>query len=246
MTAAAIIPARLASSRFPEKIIASTTGRPLVQHVVDRVKLCRRIDQIVVAADHPRIADALKPFGTKVLLTDPAHPSGTDRIAEACRQIDASIIVNVQGDEPEIEPALVDRLVDRMLDTNERMATAAVPFPADEDVRDPNRVKVVVDHSGCALYFSRSPIPYDRDEQVKRGEIASPWLLHLGLYAYRRDFLIDYASWKPTTLERLERLEQLRAVEHGVRIGVVIADRAAGGIDTPEQYNAFVRRFTQG
>jgi 3-deoxy-manno-octulosonate cytidylyltransferase (CMP-KDO synthetase) len=244
--AAAIIPARLASSRFPEKIIASSTGRPLVQHVVDRVKLCHRIDQIVVAADHPRIVDALKPFGTRVILTDPNHPSGTDRIAEACHQIDAGVIVNVQGDEPEIEPTLIDQLVDRMARTNEPMATAAVRFPPGEDVRDPNRVKVVVDDAGCALYFSRSPIPCDRDNQVKRGEIPPPWLLHLGLYAYRREFLIDFASWKPTTLERLERLEQLRAVEHGVRIGVVIADHAAGGIDTPEQYAAFVHRFTQG
>jgi 3-deoxy-manno-octulosonate cytidylyltransferase (CMP-KDO synthetase) len=244
--AAAIIPARLASTRFPEKIIASSTGRPLVQHVVDRVKQCRRIDHIVVAADHPRIADALKPFGTRVILTDPAHPSGTDRIAEASRQIDASIIVNVQGDEPEIEPGLVDRLVDRMLHTNEPMTTAAVPFPPGEEVRDPNRVKVVIDASGCAIYFSRAPVPYDRDDQVSRGQMPSPWLLHLGLYAYRRSFLIDYASWKPTPLECIERLEQLRAVEHGVKIGVVIADHAAGGIDTPEQYDAFVRRFTQG
>jgi 3-deoxy-manno-octulosonate cytidylyltransferase (CMP-KDO synthetase) len=237
LAATVIIPARLASTRFPEKILASATGRPLVQHVVDRARLCRRVERIIVAADHPRIAAALVPYGTDVVLTDPNHPSGTDRIAEVARTLDCDIIVNVQGDEPEIEPAIIDDLIHRLQTTTDDMATAAAPFPAGADVADPNLVKVALALNGRALYFSRAPIPFVRDS----GNPARHYL-HLGIYAYRRTFLLEYAAWQPTPCEQAEKLEQLRALEHGRSIGVLLVQRQTHGIDTPRQYEGFVRR----
>jgi 3-deoxy-manno-octulosonate cytidylyltransferase (CMP-KDO synthetase) len=148
--------------------------------------------------------------------------------------------VNVQGDEPEIEPEVVDRLIERMETSDEVMATAATPFPAGADPNDPNLVKVVLSSQGRALYFSRSPIPYRRDSTQLDPQ---PYYLHLGIYAYRRDFLVKFASWPPTRLETTEKLEQLRALEHGRPIYVLIIDRATHGIDTPQQYAEFVQRF---
>ncbi len=237
-----VIPARLASTRFPEKIIASRTGRPLVQHVVDQVRKCRLASDVIVAADDAKIVDALRPFNTPCVLTRVDHPSGTDRIAEVARSRPGdSLIVNVQGDEPEIEPEVVDRLIQRMIDNpQEQMGTAATEFPAGADADNPNLVKVVLARDGKALYFSRSPIPYRRDPVEAS---PPPYLLHLGLYAYRREFLLQYATWEPTPLERTEKLEQLRALERGASIGVVVVRRATHGVDTPEQYEAFVRRF---
>lgn len=237
-----VIPARLASTRFPEKIIASRTGRPLVQHVVDQVMKCRLASDVIVAADDAKIIEALRPFNTKCVLTRVDHPSGTDRIAEVARSRPGdSLIVNVQGDEPEIEPEVVDTLIQRMIDhPKELMGTAATPFPAGADPHNPNLVKVVLAQDGVAIYFSRSPIPFRR-EPVEPNP--PPYLLHLGLYAYRREFLLHYAGCEPTPLERAEKLEQLRALERGAPIGVVVVQRATHGIDTPEQYDAFVSRF---
>lgn len=238
MSALVIIPARFGSTRFPAKMLASMTGRPLVQHVVDRVRQCNRVGGIVVATDDQRIVDQLRPFGTDCVLTSPDHPSGTDRIAEVAAKRSDDLLINVQGDEPEIEPAVVDGLIEHMQRTSDDMATAATPFRAGMNVADPNLVKVVRSLSGHALYFSRSPIPYDRD-----GSGGVVYWLHLGIYAYRREFLLKYAGWRPTALEQAERLEQLRALEHGVRLFVLPVDRSAGGIDTPEQYEAFVKRY---
>lgn len=240
MTATVVIPARYGSTRFPAKIVASSTGKPLVQHVVDQVRQCRRVREVIVAADDQRIVDAVAPFGTKVVLTSPSHQSGTDRIAEVARSLDDAFVVNVQGDEPEIEPQIVDDLIERITATGSEMATAATPFPPGADVSNPNLVKVVLSRSGQALYFSRSPIPYPRDGQLGEG---AAYLLHLGLYAYRRDFLLGFAAWEPTPLEKTEKLEQLRALEHGARIDVLVVERATHGIDTPQQYEAFVERF---
>lgn len=263
MGALVVIPARLGSTRFPAKVLASETGRPLVQHVVDRLRACRRVESVVVATDAPAVADALRPFGTTCVLTSPSHPSGTDRVAEVARNRTESIVVNVQGDEPEIDPDVVDRLIDRLARGDDQMVTAATPLPATADPADPNLVKVVRDRSGYALYFSRSPIPYHRDGGGVRGHAAAGRLqgptppseesggvrhwLHLGIYGYRREFLLTYASWPPTPLELTERLEQLRALENGVRLYVVeVAEgRAAGGIDTAEQYRRFVERHRQ-
>jgi 3-deoxy-manno-octulosonate cytidylyltransferase (CMP-KDO synthetase) len=244
LAATVIIPARYASTRFPAKIIASATGRPLVQHVVDQVRQCTRVREIIVAADDQRIAKALEPFETKVVMTSPAHQSGTDRMAEVAEKLEDDIVVNVQGDEPEIEPAIIDGLIQRLEERDDDMATAATPFPPGADVANPNLVKVVMGHNGNALYFSRSAIPFWRDQETaKESEGPPPYYLHLGIYAYQRRFLLDFASWKPSPYERAEKLEQLRALERGRSIFVLKVERASHGIDTAEQYQAFVKRW---
>jgi len=239
LAALVVIPARYASTRFPGKMLANSTGRPLVQHVVDQVRQCARVRQVLVAADDARIIESLRPFGTHCVLTSVEHQSGTDRIAEVARQVEDRIIVNVQGDEPEIEPGIVDGLIERLEESADDMATAATVFPAGADPNDPNLVKVVRTLEGRAIYFSRSPIPYRREATSVQ---PPPYYLHLGIYAYRREFLLEFASWQPTPLEQAEKLEQLRALEHGRSIYVRLVDRATHGIDTPRQYEEFVHR----
>lgn len=243
MAATVVIPARFGSTRFPAKILASETGKPLVQHVVDQVRRCRLVREVIVATDDERIVAALRPFETRCVMTDPGHQSGTDRVAEVAGQLgrDADIVVNVQGDEPEIEPETVDALVERLrTHPTDDMATAATAFPAAEDPGNPSLVKVVMSPEGRAVYFSRSPIPFHRDPPA--GGTRPAYHLHLGIYAYRREFLLKFASWPPTPLELTEKLEQLRALEHGRSIYVLRVNRATHGIDTPEQYAEFVRR----
>lgn len=243
--ASVVIPARYGSTRFPAKILASATGRPLVQHVVDQVRKCKRVQEVIVATDDERIAAALRPFETRVVMTSPKHESGTDRVAEvAARCLPPGIVVNVQGDEPEIEPETVDALVERLEAEPELdMATAATAFPESADPGDPNLVKVVVSPAGRALYFSRSPIPFHRD--LPPDARRPTYYLHLGIYAYRHEFLLRFSSWPPTPLETTERLEQLRALEHGRSIYVQKVARATHGVDTPEQYQAFVKRYRE-
>src|SRR5687768_16540454 len=224
-------------------MLASDTGRPLVQHVVDRVRGCRRVRDVIVATDDQRIADALRPFETRCVMTSPAHQSGTDRVAEVARGLpaDVDVVVNVQGDEPEIEPETVDALVERLQShPSEDMATAATPFPEGADPANPNLVKAVIGQGGRAVYFSRAPVPFHRDSPADQSRAA--YYLHLGIYAYRREYLLKFASWPPTPLELTEQLEQLRALEHGGSIYVLKVDRATRGSDTPEQYDAFVER----
>ena len=242
--ATVIIPARLRSTRLPEKMILSATGMPLVQHVVEQVKRCTRVREIIVAADDQQIVDVLKPFGTRVVLTDPKHPTGTDRIAEVARTITGELIINVQGDEPEIEPTTIDALIERMTQTGSKMGTVVTPFASPHDPKDPNIVKAVLAVDGTALYFSRHAIPFHRDPAP---DTSGPtYYHHLGIYGYRRDFLLEFAAWPPTPLERTEKLEQLRALEHGIRIDTITIPTAATGIDTPEQYAAFVQRRKNG
>jgi 3-deoxy-manno-octulosonate cytidylyltransferase (CMP-KDO synthetase) len=224
-------------------MIAAETGRPLVQHVVDRVKRCKRVRNVIVATDDHRIVEAVKPYGTIVTITNPAHQSGTDRIWEVVSEWPGELIVNVQGDEPEIEPETIDGLVERMESpegASDDMATAATPFPAGADPNDPNLVKVVTSQDGRALYFSRTPIPYRREPHDPAN---AAYYLHLGIYAYRWNFLLDFSKWPPSSLEKTEKLEQLRALEHGRSIYVLKVARATHGIDTPEQYAAFVSRW---
>jgi 3-deoxy-manno-octulosonate cytidylyltransferase (CMP-KDO synthetase) len=242
LAACVVIPARFGSTRFPAKILACETGRPLVQHVVDRVRKCRRVREIIVATDDERIVAALQPFGTRCVMTDVRHASGTDRIAQVASGLTDAIVVNVQGDEPEIEPQVVDGLIGWMEESGEQMATASTAFPPGVDPADPNLVKVVTTSTGRALYFSRSLIPHRRDPTS--GD-APAYQLHLGIYAYRRDFLLKFAAWEPTRLEWTEKLEQLRALEHGASIFVLPVERAAHGIDTPQQYAEFVARTRQ-
>ena len=255
MAATVVIPARLGSTRFPAKILASETGKPLVQHVVDQVRRCARVREVLVATDDEKVVRALAPFGTKCVMTSPHHQSGTDRIAEVARGLTERdgqdpLLVNVQGDEPEIEPETVDALVGMMEAQSADMATVATPFPPGADPGDPNLVKVVFDIDGRALYFSRSPVPHYRDGAgTAQAAPGSPtYYLHLGIYAYRRRFLLEFAAWPQTPLEKAEKLEQLRALEHGRSIMVVTTTRAAHGIDTPAQYAEFVKRqrLTQG
>lgn len=235
-----IIPARLGSTRFPGKILAARTGRPLIQHVVEAASRSRAVSRVVVAAEDRAIVDAVRAFGGDAVLTG-EHPNGTSRLAEAARLLDlpaASVVVNVQGDEPELDPSYIDAAVATLLAGSAPMATVAAPFAPGDDPRDPNIVKVVLRADGRALYFSRSLIPYPRDPGA-----GAPPLRHAGLYAYRRSFLDVYASLPMTTLERTEALEQLRALVHGHDIAVAVCAGAPhAGIDTPEQYEAFVRR----
>lgn len=239
--ALAVIPARFGSTRFPGKPLASETGKPLIRHVVEQARKASRVGRVIVATDDARIFDAVRGFGGEAAMTRSDHPNGTSRIAEVVGAIppaESAIVVNVQGDEPEIEPELIDRLIDGLLaDAGAPMATLASPFAADEDPCNPNIVKLVVDQRGRAMYFSRSLIPLDRD---RRG--IKP-LKHPGMYAYRREFLLKYVTLPPTPLEQAEQLEQLRALEHGYAIAVIHAEARHHGIDTPEQYAAFVKRY---
>ncbi|MEX1045468.1 MAG: 3-deoxy-manno-octulosonate cytidylyltransferase, partial [Chthoniobacterales bacterium] len=226
----AIIPARWASTRFPGKPLVELRGKPLVQHVWERAGRAKLISRVIVATDDMRIAEVAFGFGAEVALTSPTHPTGTDRLAEvAARLKSASIILNVQGDEPDIAPSTIDRLVKELQDDPKLgMVTAAHSITDPSDIRDPNVVKVVTDLAGRALYFSRSVIPHDRDEG---GGIK--YLRHQGIYGYRRKVLLDFVKWKPTPLEMAEKLEQLRALEHGVAIGVIVVKRASVGVDVP-------------
>ena len=241
MKVVAVIPARYGSTRLPGKPLLRATGKYLIQHVYERVCQASGVEQVIVATDDERIVDAVCSFGGTAVMTRPDHASGTDRVAEVAAGLEAEIIVNVQGDEPEIDPQHVERVADVLACRYDcRMATLACPFPADLDPRDPNAVKVVVDLSGCALYFSRSVIPYSRDDA---GVAACDLLLHLGIYAYRRRFLLEYARWPRGRLERLEKLEQLRVLERGEKIAVGIVEQASRGIDTRAEYEAFVARW---
>lgn len=245
MSAVAIIPARLGSTRFPRKVLADRTGKPLVQHVWERARLASSLSRVVIATDDRTVHDAVLAFGGDSVMTSVDHPNGTSRLAEAAAILDLEpdrIIVNVQGDEPELEPETIDAAVAALKRTNSPMATAAAPFAPGDDAADPNIVKVVCRLDGVAMYFSRSLIPFDRD---RRSGPDAAVFRHIGLYAYRRAFLDQYIALPPTPLERCEQLEQLRALQYGHAIAVAMVKEARAGIDTPEQYDAFVARWTK-
>jgi 3-deoxy-manno-octulosonate cytidylyltransferase (CMP-KDO synthetase) len=226
-----VIPSRYASSRFPGKALADLCGKPMVQHVVERVSRAALLDEVLVATDDRRILEAVQSFGGKACMTSPTHPSGTDRIAEVVRDLPCDLVVNIQGDEPLLEPAVIDKAVKPLAeDASIPMGTVARPMGSAE-AADPSKVKVVLDRQGFALYFSRSRIPFVRDDVLPGGE--QPYLLHMGLYVYRRETLLRLAALPPTPLEERERLEQLRALEHGIRIRVVITEHESFGVDTP-------------
>jgi 3-deoxy-manno-octulosonate cytidylyltransferase (CMP-KDO synthetase) len=244
MKTAIVIPARYASKRLPGKPLLRATGKYLVQHVYERACESRRASHVVVATDDPRIEVAVRNFGGRVVRTRRDHPSGTDRVAEVARGLDADIIVNLQGDEPLIDPEALDLLPELLeQDPAADVATLAVPFTSIEQWRDPSCVKVVCDANGRALYFSRSPIPYIRDGQPDLEAEPSSFLLHLGVYAYRREFLLQLSATPPTPLEQLENLEQLRILALGRAIKVGVLRHAAIGVDTYEDYQQFVRMY---
>jgi len=238
MHAVGVIPARYHSTRFPGKPLALIGGRPLVERVFERARAASRIARLLVATDDERIASAVRGFGGEVVMTSAAHATGTDRLAEVARALPADVFVNIQGDEPLLDPHDVDQLV-QCLDSepSASMATLAATLADPEEARDPNVVKVVCDAAGRALYFSRSPIPH-----VLAGT-ERPWLRHVGLYAYRRGFLLEFASWSPGVLERLEGLEQLRTLERGHSIRVLRARGRYHGVDTPEDVRAVEREL---
>src|SRR3954469_1507194 len=234
----AVIPARYASTRLPGKPLLAETGKTLIQHVYEQVRKVAGLDRIVVATDDDRILQAVKAFGGEAIMTSLRHPTGTDRIAEAVKNIDCAKVINVQGDEPEIEPALIEAVI-ALLDQDAEMATLAVPFQNPQDALLSHRVKVVIDRHHNALYFSRSRIPYSNGTP-------SPALLHVGMYGYTKSFLQRYVTLDPTPLELAEKLEQLRALEHGYKIKVgIVKAKSLGGIDTPEDYAAFVKRLRE-
>lgn len=244
-----IIPARLQSTRLPRKLLLNATGKPLLQYVWETACESPDLDEVVVATDSEEIADVVQSFGGRAEMTR-AHNSGTDRIAEVTRRCfpDAEVIVNLQGDEPELDPDVVASLVREIRSSGCAMATVAAPITSPAVVRDPDCVKVVTDVDGRAMYFSRSPIPFCRDAAIEdyfRDGEPSPWLLHVGLYAYRRDLLLKLTSMPPSPLEQLEKLEQLRALQLGASIAVTVVNHAAVGIDTPEDYAAFAARESQ-
>lgn len=246
MKTAVVIPARYASTRLPAKALLRQTGKYLVQHVYEQARRSKRVDEVIVATDDPRILAAVEGFGGRVVLTRRDHPSGSDRVAEVAARLDADIIINVQGDEPLIDPQAIDRLPALLeKDPTAAMATLATPLREMEQWLNPNCVKVVTDGSGQALYFSRSPIPYVRDGQPDFRKEPPMFLQHLGIYAYRREFLLRLAKLPPTRLEQLEKLEQLRVLSAGQRIQVGIVPRPSIGVDTMEDYERFVLMYRQ-
>jgi 3-deoxy-manno-octulosonate cytidylyltransferase (CMP-KDO synthetase) len=232
MNAIGIIPARYASTRFPGKCLISIADKPLVQWVVERAKRAKSLSEVIVATDDERIAKAVT--GARVVMTSPNHPSGTDRLAEVAAKIECDVVVNIQGDEPLIAVEMIDRMVEVLgsgfkVQGSPVMVTWAQLISNATDIENPNIVKVVFDKHGDALYFSRWPIPYVR-EKSDRAE----FYRHFGIYAYRRDFLLRYVKLPQTPLEKAEKLEQLRALENGFKIRVLLTDHESIGVDTPE------------
>ena len=242
MHAVGVIPARYQSTRFPGKPLALIGGRTLVERVFERARSASRISRLLVATDDERIASTVRAFGGDVVMTSAAHTSGTDRLAEVARSLPADVYVNIQGDEPLVDPLDIDRLIEGLdSDPTSDMATLADPLLDEEEARDPNVVKVVCDDSGRALYFSRSLIPFVLAGVSVPAGGGPLWQRHVGLYAYRRGFLLEFAAWSPGVLERLEGLEQLRTLERGHTIKVLRARGRYHGVDTPDDVPAVER-----
>ena len=238
----ACIPARYGSTRFAGKVLAKDTGKFLIQHTYERACAASLPEKVIIAADDERITAAAKTFGAECILTSAEHKSGTDRIAEAVKDIDVEIVVNLQADEPEIDPQNIDYLAELLVKNPDfQMATLAADFQNPSQIANPDIVKVIIDSHDCAIYFSRSPIPYDR-EKSGIGKIQQ-YLRHIGIYAYRKQFLLKITALPQTKLEKIEKLEQLRAIENGFPILVGKVKHVCDGIDTPEQYAEFVKRY---
>lgn len=229
MNVAAVIPARIGSTRFPGKPLARINGKPMIQHVYERASACKIIERVVVAADDPAVQQAVQAFGGEVCMTSRDHQTGTDRAAEVARTLDAEIIVNIQGDEPLLPPDAIELAVRALIEDERRvLSTLKTALRPEDDPRDPNIVKVVTDARGHALYFSRSPIPF------RRNDSPAPQLYrHIGLYVFRSSFLFEFTSLPQTPLERAESLEQLRALEHGHVIFVSETRYYPLGVDVP-------------
>lgn len=224
-----VIPARYSSTRLPGKPLAEIAGKPMIQHVYERARLAKRPGRVLVATDHPLVYDSVKEFSGDVIMTSPDHPTGTDRLAEVAEQfLEVDLIINVQGDEPLIPPEIIDQLAAAFDDSQDVQMATLMTEMEESEYNTPSAVKVITDLQGHALYFSRSLIPFPRNDA------GVPIYKHIGIYAYRRDFLLTYANLAPTPLEQTESLEQLRALEHGYRIKVLKTDFKSIGVDTME------------
>jgi 3-deoxy-manno-octulosonate cytidylyltransferase (CMP-KDO synthetase) len=254
--AVGIIPARWASTRFPGKPLHPIGGKPLLKHVWERCSRAKNLDSVVVATDDMRIASAAFDWGAEVALTSPKHGSGTNRVAEvAGKAKQFAYVINIQGDEPLIDPRLIDKLVEELRsDPKVGVVTAAHPFKNPADAFSPHQVKVVLDLRGNALYFSRAPIPFQPStssdlQSTESGKGRSRKHLslfrHQGIYGFRRETLLQFVRWKPSPLERAESLEQLRALENGVKVHVLVTATGSPGIDTPEDATALEQKLAR-
>ena len=251
-SAVGIIPARWSSTRFPGKPLHLIRGKPLLQHVFERCRQAKNLDSVIIATDDMRIAKAAFDWDAEVSLTSPKHNSGTDRIAEVARNTGQfAFVINIQGDEPLIDPHLIDRVVEKLRSDREiEIVTAAHPFEHPEEALSPHQIKVVVDLNGSALYFSRAPIPFVRSgglPAAASGRLTkrSLYLRHQGVYGFRRDALLRFVKWKPTPLERAESLEQLRALENGVKVHVLVTAKGSPGIDTLADAEALEQKLAR-
>jgi 3-deoxy-manno-octulosonate cytidylyltransferase (CMP-KDO synthetase) len=239
--AAGIIPARWGSTRFPGKPLYLVAGKPLLRHVWERCRRAEKLDSVIIATDDLRIANAAFDWGAEVALTASRHQSGTDRVAEVAKKgKEFAYIINIQGDEPLVDPCLIDKLIEKLRsDRKIEIVTAAHAFQNAAEASSPHQVKVVVDLMGRALYFSRTAIPYPHNvSQIK-------YLRHQGIYGFRRETLLQFVKWKPTLLERAESLEQLRALENGVSVHVLVTKDGSPGVDTPEDAKALERKLAR-
>lgn len=240
-----VIPARLGSTRLPGKVLLDRTGKPLIRHVWEAASRSSRLSRVVIATDDEGVLKACRGFGAEAVMTGVHHQSGTSRVQEvaaALKLADDAVVVNVQGDEPEMDPGAIDAGVEALVRTGAPVATIASPFFDGEDVNNPAIVKVVLRRDGTALYFSRAAVPFHREGGTREQRP----LKHVGIYIYRKWFLDRYVSLEATPLERTEVLEQLRILEHGYAIAAAVFATKSTGIDTPEQYEAFVRRVRGG
>src|SRR2546421_8178854 len=240
--AVGIIPARWVSSRFPGKPLHVIATKPLLRHVWERCRRSKKLDAVIIATDDMRIANAAFDWGAEVAMTSPKHQSGTDRIAEVARKArQFGLIINIQGDEPLLEPALLDRFVDELRSNRKiDIVTAAHPFGSAAEASSPHQVKVIVDLRGRALYFSRYAIPFPRNRAA-----SIKYLRHQGIYGFRRKALLDFVRWKPTPLERAESLEQLRALENGVKVHVLVTKHGSPGVDTQADAKALEQKLAR-
>ncbi|MFA5073015.1 MAG: 3-deoxy-manno-octulosonate cytidylyltransferase [Nitrospirota bacterium] len=250
-TVGAVIPARFGSTRFPGKSLVMIKEKPMIQWVYERTSQSSLVNDVVVATDDQRIFEAVKSFGGKAIMTSPDHATGTDRIAEVVAQADYDIVVNVQGDEPLIHPEMIDQTIAPLLaDPSISMSTLCSVITDSKEAFDPNVVKVVFDKNGFALYFSRAPIPWDRNHWTtcavkKIAALHGPVYKHIGLYAYQKAFLLRYAELPKTDLEGMEKLEQLRALEHGYRIKTIVTQHESFGVDIPDDLSKILKRLEE-
>jgi 3-deoxy-manno-octulosonate cytidylyltransferase (CMP-KDO synthetase) len=238
MDAIGVIPARYASTRFEGKVLADLCGKPVIQHVYEKAKQAKLLDELVVACDDERVKKAVLKFGGKAILTSPDQPTGTDRLTEVVNPLDVKVVVNIQGDEPFVQSTMIDSIVLELLNnTKIVMATIIKRIDEEKDLYDPNAVKVVIDKEGYALYFSRNFIPFVRDRDkdgLKPLLDTAVFYKHVGLYGYTKDFLFTFKNLPASNLEEAEKLEQLRAIEHGYKIKTIVTKFDTVGIDTPE------------